>query len=62
MHPSPQQQIDAILQSLKEKGMAAAPVEQAMALAHSSPAAIRDLAVEVMQKATRFQPSHPGRR
>src|SRR5487761_2671381 len=47
---SPQQQIESIVRSLEEKGVPAAPVVEATALATSHPEAITDLALAVMRR------------
>jgi hypothetical protein len=48
MEQSPQQQIEFIIKSLEEKGVPAAPVVEATALATSYPDAVSDLAIAVM--------------
>ncbi len=50
MVQSPQQQIEAIVRSLEQKGIPAAPVVEATALATSHPEAISDLAISVMRR------------
>lgn len=50
MEQSPQQQIESIVQSLEKKGIPAAPVAEALALATSHPEAIADLARSVMKR------------
>lgn len=50
MPPSPQQQIEAIVRSLEQKGIPAAPVVEATALATSHPEAVSDLAITVMRR------------
>ncbi len=50
MSQSPQQQVEAIVRSLEEKGVPAAPVVETTALATSHPEAVSDLAVAVMRR------------
>ena len=50
MSLSPMQQIESIVRSLEEKGVPAAPVEEATALATSHPEAVSDLAIAVMRR------------
>jgi hypothetical protein len=50
MSLSPQQQIESIVRSLEEKGVPAAPVIEATALATSHPEALSDLAITVMRR------------
>lgn len=50
MQQSPQQQIEFIVRSLEEKGIPAAPVVEATALATSYPEALSDLAIAVMRR------------
>ena len=50
MQQSPTEQIEAIVRSLETKGIPAAPVEEALALATSDPDAVSDLAVAVMKR------------
>jgi hypothetical protein len=50
MSRSPQRQIESIVRSLEEKGVPAAPVEEAIALATFHPDAVADLAVAVMRR------------
>lgn len=50
MTQSPQQQIESIVRSLEEKGVPAAPVVEATALAMSHPEAVSDLAIAVMRR------------
>jgi hypothetical protein len=50
MSRSPQRQIESIVRSLEEKGVPAAPVEEAIALATSHSDAVADLAVAVMRR------------
>jgi hypothetical protein len=47
---SPQQQVESIVRSLEEKGVPAAPVVKATALATSHPEAVSDLAIAVMRR------------
>lgn len=48
MQQSPQQQIEAIIQSLEKKGVPAAPVVETVATSH--PEAVSDLAVATMKR------------
>jgi hypothetical protein len=50
VEPTPHQQIESIIRSLEEKGVPAAPVMEATALATSHPEAIADLAIAVMRR------------
>ena len=50
MEQSPQEQIESILRSLEAKGVPAAPVLEATALATSHPEAVGDLAIAVMRR------------
>jgi len=50
MDQSPQQQIEAIVQSLEKRGVPAAPVVETIALATSHPEAVSDLAISVMKR------------
>lgn len=50
MQQSPKGQIEEIVRSLEEKGLPAAPVEEATVLATSHPEAISDLAIAVMKR------------
>ncbi len=50
MSLSPQKQIEFIVRSLEEKGVQAAPVVEATALAASYPEAVGDLAITVMRR------------
>jgi hypothetical protein len=50
MEQSPQDQIESIVRSLEEKGIRAAPVAEAIALATSHPEAVSDLAISVMRR------------
>lgn len=50
MEQSPQKQIELIVRSLEEKGIPAAPVVEATALATSHPDAVSDLAIAVMKR------------
>lgn len=50
MKPSAEDQIESIVSSLEEKGIPAAPVEQANALATAHPKAVGDLALAVMRR------------
>src|ERR1041385_2500696 len=50
MQQAPHQQIEAIVRSLEQKGIPAAPVVEATALATSHPEAVGDLAIAVMRR------------
>jgi hypothetical protein len=50
MRQSAQDQIESIVRSLEEKGVPAAPVLEATALATSHPEAVSDLAIAVMRR------------
>jgi hypothetical protein len=50
MSRSPQQQIESIVRILEERGVPAAPVMEATALATSHPEAVSDLAIAVMRR------------
>lgn len=50
MEQSPQEQIETILRSLEARGVPAAPVLEATALATSHPEAVGDLAIAVMRR------------
>ncbi len=50
MEQSPQQQIEAIVESLEKRGVPVAPVVEATSLATSHPEAVSDLAVAVMKR------------
>lgn len=50
MEESAEQQIELIVRSLEEKGVPAAPVQEAVALATSHPEAVHDLTIAVMQR------------
>lgn len=50
MEQAPQEQIEAIVRSLEAKGVPAAPVLEATALATSHPEAVGDLAIAVMRR------------
>jgi hypothetical protein len=55
MDQSAHNQVESIVRSLEEKGIPAAPVVEAIALATSHPEAVSDLAVAVMENTD----SHP---
>lgn len=50
MEQSPEEQIESIFRSLKQKGVAAAPVLEAIALVTAHPEAVSDLAIAVMRR------------